>query len=213
MLGYFHYWQDIAFCAIISLFILINVCVKAFYLELSALIEGNQTDQHIWQKKSLFLEIALYPRVKFKQYDNSLASLWNCKWRLVKLVWLCRYSHINDIENMAFCWKIPSPFLTGLTYRMWSPSPPYILAYCREHPKRLSLSLMTRRCWFRKRLPVSPDLLNQKSCWNQWLTYKKNLIPEHVFDCHESHPIIYEVMCLFYLENAYATSPKVVHKL
>lgn len=45
----FLYWQDIALHIIARGFVMIKICVKAFYLALSALI-GEMTDQHIWQK-------------------------------------------------------------------------------------------------------------------------------------------------------------------
>jgi len=45
--GCFLCWQHIASHIIVRAFAIIKICVKAFYLALSALI-GEMTDQHVW---------------------------------------------------------------------------------------------------------------------------------------------------------------------
>lgn len=56
--GCFLYWQDIAWCSIASVFA-IKICLKAFYLVVSALIR-DRIDQHICQKSPL--ENCIVPR-------------------------------------------------------------------------------------------------------------------------------------------------------
>lgn len=67
--GCLFYWQDIAWHSIASGFAIIEICLKAFYLALSALI-GDRIDQLIWQNSPL--QNCIVPKCQVQTWWQSI---------------------------------------------------------------------------------------------------------------------------------------------
>lgn len=112
------YWQDMALRIIARVFVMIKICVEAFYLALSALI-GEMTDQHVWQKpllwncivpkcqvQTLWQPFPLYTELQIRTHHNYASVV-----RLVCLnssIKLILFSHSKYTHSKTQWYKLRS---------------------------------------------------------------------------------------------------------